>query len=334
MKKLSKMLGASVLLATAVTGCQPPRQSGDTLKSVVTVHRIEGAIVGPGKRIAILQFSGGKGRVLADLLAINLLRRQVDVVDRDSLSRVVAEVRRTESGQYDNDLSEAEIIQQIGKIVGADFVLVGETDSKDPRAGISKPGSLGPRYRFGKSRLTMRLFSAVDGKVVWLGTSETFVTAPDADHVHSLDYLRVTAGRAAAALTDARVSNDVKYARGGEIASVFPRGEGSTAVALNAAPAVEEESEDAEERAAEEATEDDSAPKPAKPNADSKLMGKRQPSPAPKPPAPKPPPAKPAWRAPAPPAPAPARPAGGGCDSDADCKGNRICSVGKCVARP
>ena len=58
--------------------CEPPpaaAPTGDEIKNVVGAHRVEGAVLKPGDRVAIMQFSGGKGRVLADLLAISLLRR-------------------------------------------------------------------------------------------------------------------------------------------------------------------------------------------------------------------------------------------------------------------
>ncbi len=192
------------------------------------VHRVEGAALKPGDRVAIMQFSGGKGRVLADLLAISLLRRGIDVVDRDSLSRVVNEVRRTESGLYDNDLSEAQIIAQIGKIVGADYVLVGETDAKDPPEKIATPGALGPKFAFARSRLTMRVFSATDGAVGWLGTSESYVRSSDANDVFLLDYLRVTAERAAEGLVNPAIANDTKFAQGPAVRSTFPKFQGQT----------------------------------------------------------------------------------------------------------
>ncbi|MBW2458221.1 MAG: hypothetical protein JRI68_27195 [Deltaproteobacteria bacterium] len=225
----------AILALLSWWACEPPppaaAPTGDEIKSVVGVHRVEGAALKPGDRIAIMQFSGGKGRVLADLLAISLLRRGVDVVDRDSLSRVVAEVRRTESGLYDNDLSEAQIIAQIGKIVGADYVLVGETDAKDPPGDIQTPGALGPKFAFARSRLTMRLFSATDGAVGWLGTSESYVRSLEANDVFLLDYLRVTAERAAEALVNHAIASDVQFAQGPAVRTTFPKFQGQ-AVAI------------------------------------------------------------------------------------------------------
>lgn len=217
---LARLLPALALCVSIVLLAGCPKPPIDSIKSVVTVHRVDDAALAPQSRIAIFQFAGEKGRVLSDLLAIHLLRRGIDVVDRDSMSRIVAEVHRTEAGSYNNDLSEAEVIQQIGKIIGADYVLVGETDARDPE-GVTMPGKLGPRFGFARSRLTMRLFSAIDGKVLWWGTSETFVTGQVSASVRPLDYLRITALRAAEALTDARVKTNVKAASGAFISTVF-----------------------------------------------------------------------------------------------------------------
>lgn len=275
----TQRLVLAALFAAAVACEPPPAKTGDEIKNVIGAHRVEGAALEPGDRVAIMQFSGGQGRVLADLLAIALLRRGIDVVDRDSLSRVVAEVRRTEAGLYDDDLSEAQIIAQIGRIVGADYVLVGETDAKDPPGDINQPGALGPKFAFAKSRLTMRLFSATDGAVGWLGTSETFVRSLDASDVFLLDYLRVTAQRAADALSDRALDSDTKHAQGAVIRTTFPKQQG---------PVV--------------------------------AIPERAEAPAPPPP--------PLVEGPAEGVPAPAA---GGCKSDAECKGGRVCRNGVCT---
>ncbi len=192
----------------------------DSIRSVVNVHRVESSAVKPGNRIAIVPFTGDTGRALGDLLSIELLRRQVDVVDRDSLDRIVAEIRRTESGVFDNSLSEKELFSQIGKIVGADYVLVGETSAYEPRIGPSA-GRKAPVTTLGKSRLTMRLFTAVNGEVIWWGTAETFVTTPKGQHIQILDYLRMTARLSAMALMDPSMNEDVKEAEDLQIAEEF-----------------------------------------------------------------------------------------------------------------
>jgi hypothetical protein len=65
-------------------------------------------------------------------VSIEFLRHNVDIVERNILDRVVAEVRRTEDGLYNNDLSDAEVIRQIGRITEADYVLIGDAFAIDP----------------------------------------------------------------------------------------------------------------------------------------------------------------------------------------------------------
>lgn len=119
---------APLALATLLdTGC-----AHDVAQGVASASRVSTFHLVPGQRVAVLTFAGPKGGVLSELVTIELLRQQVDVVDRDSLDRLVAEMKRTQAGLFDDALSQEEIIRQLGKIVNADVIIYGESHAIEP----------------------------------------------------------------------------------------------------------------------------------------------------------------------------------------------------------
>ncbi len=204
-----------VLLSLMLTlGCGSFK---DRLINNTKMERQNNFTITTGKRVAVMTFRGVQGRALSDLVGIEFLSRSVDVVDRDSLDRVVAEVGRTENGLYDNDLSTTQILKQIGKIVGADFIIVGESQASYPYPGgttidgfgkvhFAGFGTHSPIYPWMESRLTLRVFSVQNGEVKAWGTTETYVIAGAGDNIQIMDYLRMTAKRAADALMNASIT--------------------------------------------------------------------------------------------------------------------------------
>lgn len=117
------LLTATLLLA----GC-----THDVTQGIASAQRVSNFCLVPDQRVAVLTFAGSKGGVLSELVSIELLRQGVDVVDRDSLDRIVAEIKRTQSGIFDDVMSQEQIIQQLGKIVNADVIIYGESHAMDP----------------------------------------------------------------------------------------------------------------------------------------------------------------------------------------------------------
>ena len=203
-----------VLLALLLSlGCTSFK---DRLVNNTKMERQQDFTITEGKRVAVTTFRGSQGRALSDLLGIELLTRNVDVVERDSLDRIVAEVARTENGMYDNDLSTTDILKQIGKIVGADYIIVGESYAAYPsplgylydgfgNVSFFGAGKHAPIYPWMESRLTLRVFSVQNGEVKAWGTTETYIISGAGDNVHVMDYLRMTAKRAVDALMNASI---------------------------------------------------------------------------------------------------------------------------------
>lgn len=104
----------------------------DVAQGVASAQRVSSFALAPGQRVAVMTFAGSKGAVLSELVSMELLRRGVDVVDRDSLDRLVAEIRRSQSGAYDGSMSQEQIIRQLGRIVNADVIVYGESHAVDP----------------------------------------------------------------------------------------------------------------------------------------------------------------------------------------------------------
>lgn len=207
----------AALAAVGLGGCFGPRE---TLTSVVQANRSGSFAIAPGQKVAVLTFTGNKGSGLADLMAIEFLRHGVDVVERNVLDRVVAEVRRTEGGLYDNDLSDAQILQQIGRITEADFVIFGESEAIDPdtlRYVRDDFGPKSPRFWLAFSRISVRAFSTSTGEVVWWGTCETTTQAPFGDQVRIMDHLRVSARRAVDSLLDPSLNSYSRRAERREV---------------------------------------------------------------------------------------------------------------------
>lgn len=182
----------------------------ESMTSTIQANRASQFSIAPGKKVAVLAFTGPAGSGLADLVSIELLRHGVDVVERNILDRVVAEVRRTEAGLYNADLSDAEIIRQIGQITEADYVVFGDTAVVDPpTAHYYYPHDIGPtapKFPVGYSRIAARAFAAATGEVVWWGTCETTVQGPKGAYVRLMEHLRVSARRTVDSMMDPRIN--------------------------------------------------------------------------------------------------------------------------------
>jgi hypothetical protein len=192
----------------------------DYLHTTIDVVRKDGFVVKPGQRVAVLTFAGDHGGAITDLLAIELMRKGIDVVDRDALDRVVGEVRRAEDGSYVTDMTEQDLFARIGRIVGADVVVFGQIIASAPqvapRLGLQgrfllkrkDVGDESPVFDAAVSIVSLRAFSATTGEVVWWSTAETAVAAQKGDTVRLMDYLRLSARNVSWALTDAAVKYD------------------------------------------------------------------------------------------------------------------------------
>jgi hypothetical protein len=213
-------LALATVLATftlGATGC-----AEDLARVSIDAHRTNNFAIGQGQRIAVMTFAGDHGAAATDLVSMELMRKGIDVVDRDSLDRIVGEVRRAEDGSYSSDMSDAELFRLIGRVVGADVVIFGQTITVAPlvasRLGIAHRfrmtykdfGDESPVYALGLCVLSMRAYSATTGEVVWWGTAETSIKAERGDHVRLLDYMRLSARNAAWALTDPSVQFDYR----------------------------------------------------------------------------------------------------------------------------
>ena len=215
----------------------------EIINNVGRTDRAKSFVVKPGDRVAILTFSGSKGSALSELVSIALMRRDVNVIERDSLDRIVAEIKRTEQGMFNNSLSDSEVLKQIGKIANADVILYGDAQISDPnvvrlydegkmmtyRVGqiytatiilfwigvpmmaASNPyedfGRLSPIYFLAYSRLSLRAFDVKTGEVVLWGTDETLCQNGKGDNIRLMDYLRVTARKSVDALMDPEISS-------------------------------------------------------------------------------------------------------------------------------
>jgi hypothetical protein len=220
MKRHTRILLSLVLAlaATCAAGCFGVR---DSVTTVLQANRYGQFAVAPGQKVAVLTFTGYKGSGLADLVSIEFLRHGVDVVERNILDRIVAEARRTEAGLYDNDLSDAEILRQIGKITEADFVICGDTDAVDPdtiRFLRDDFGRQSPRFFLSYARISLRAFSTKTGEVAWWGTSEATTQAPWGNDVRLMDHLRMAARRAVDSMMNPQINTYSKRAEQREIA--------------------------------------------------------------------------------------------------------------------
>ncbi|MCK9460382.1 MAG: CsgG/HfaB family protein [Proteobacteria bacterium] len=242
--KTPKMLVLSVaaaLVSACLGGCfMGPKE---TMTSVVQANRYGQFAIVPGQKVAVLTFTGYKGSGLADLVTIEFLRHGVDVVERNMLDRVVAEVRRTEAGMYNADLSDLEILRQIGKITEADFVVYGDADAVDPdtlRYLRDDFGKLTPRFFLSYAQISLRAFSTKTGEVTWWGTTEATVQAPWGNEVRLMDHLRMAARRAVDSMMGPGINQYSKRAVRNEIPAVVaplvPYGTPPPAAAAPVAP--------------------------------------------------------------------------------------------------
>lgn len=207
-------LMASLLsLGLSTTAC-----SGDLARISVDARRTNNFSVKQGQRVAVMTFAGKAGPAVTDLLSMELMRKGIDVVDRDMLDRIVGEMRRAEDGSYAIDMSDQELIARIGRIVGADVIVFGQVDAVHPnvapRIGQQDWGEESPKFAAASAVVSVRAYSATTGEVVWWATSEAAVSAPDGDYVRMMDYLRFSARNAAWALTDPTVKFDNRVFKG------------------------------------------------------------------------------------------------------------------------
>ena len=203
------------LAALYATGCRV-----DAVTTVVQANRYNQFAVTPGQKVAILTFTGYQGSGLADLVSIEFLRHGVDVVERNILDRLVAEVRRTEAGLYNNDLSDAEVLRQIGRITEADFVICGDADVVDPdtiRYVPNDVGQLSPYFGLSYARISLRAFSTQTGEVTWWGTTEATVEGQWGDYVRLMDHLRMAARRSVDSMMGPQINMYSKRAEWREI---------------------------------------------------------------------------------------------------------------------
>jgi hypothetical protein len=214
--RTSIILSLSLALAAlCAVGCVK-----DSMTTVVQANRYGQFAVAPGQKVAVLTFTGYKGSGLADLVSIEFLRHGVDVVERNVLDRVVGEVRRTEAGAYNNDLSDADVLRQIGKITEADFVVCGDTDAIDPdtiRFLRDDFGRQSPRFSLSYARVSLRVFSTKTGEVSWWGTTEATIEGPWGNNVRLMDHLRMAARRAVDSMMGPQVNTFSKRVVQGEI---------------------------------------------------------------------------------------------------------------------
>jgi hypothetical protein len=199
----------ALLLVGALAGAGLGGCYKESMNSTIQANRANQFAIASGKKVAVLAFTGPSGSGLADLISIELLRHGVDVVERNVLDRVVAEVRRTEAGLYNNDLSDAEIIHQIGQITEADYVVFGDAAVIDPGTVHyywRDIGSSAPKFQVGYSRISARAFSTATGEVVWWGTCETTVQGQKGDWVRIMDHLRISARRTVDSMMDPRIN--------------------------------------------------------------------------------------------------------------------------------
>jgi hypothetical protein len=206
------------ICCTAVTlvGC-----AGDFAHLTLSMRRKSNFAIQPGQRVAVLTFTGSHGAAVTDLISIELMRKGIDVLDRDMLDRVVGELRRAEDGSYVEDMTEEDILSRIGQIAGADVIVFGQVGAVDPRvaprAGIAKGrfrmqrkdyGDQSPVFAAAASSVSVRVFSATSGEVMCWGTAETAMHASKGDHLRLMDYLRFSAKNAAWGMTDPSVQMD------------------------------------------------------------------------------------------------------------------------------
>ncbi len=232
-------------------GCAPRR---DFVRNIVHVERADGFELRAGQKVAVMTFTGSvSGKAVSDLVSIELLKKGIDVIERDSFDRVVAELRRTEAGVFNEDMSDQEVIQQLGKVTGADIIVVGEAWSSSPDTirlkevdqgqllagaallillpiGLIVMGSAedttdygerSPHFASARSEIAVRAFSTRDGKVIWWGSAETDVNGGYGDDVGMLDYLRLPVAELTRAMTDKDYQAKVQMARDEDIKSVF-----------------------------------------------------------------------------------------------------------------
>ncbi|MBN2340558.1 MAG: hypothetical protein JXX29_14490 [Deltaproteobacteria bacterium] len=184
-----------LIISVLSAGCRK-----DYLSTIVQANRVNQFAILAGQKIAVLPLAGNKGHAAADLLTIEFLRRGVQVVERSTLDNILAEVRRTENGYYNNDLSDLEVLQQIGRITEVDYIVYGEIEGYDPdtiRLMRSDFGSRSPWFYFAYARMSLRIFSVSTGEVFWWGSSESATRAAKGDYVRLMDHLRMTARLAA-----------------------------------------------------------------------------------------------------------------------------------------
>lgn len=200
-------LAATCLLGTAVTGC-----AGDLARISVDARRTNQFSVKQGQRVAVMTFAGQSGPAVTDLLSMELMRKGIDVVDRDMLDRIVGEMRRAEDGSYSVDMTDQELMSRIGRIVGADVIVFGQVGALHPdvapRAAGADWGDESPIFSVSSAVVSTRAYSATTGEVVWWATAEAAISAPEGDYVRMMDHLRFAARNTAWALTDPNVKFD------------------------------------------------------------------------------------------------------------------------------
>ena len=245
----------SLLLALVLSAACAPRR--DYIRNTVHTDRTDGYAVKPGQKVAVLTFGGDRhGKAASDLLSIELLRKGVEVIERDSFDRLLAELRRTESGLFNNDMSDAQVIQQLGQVIGVDVIVIGEVHASPPSGTIrlqevdngmllagavliiippiglivmasatdgSDFGERAPYFQNAAGIVSVRAFNTSNGKVVYWGSAEASLNGNYGDHVGLLDYLRVPIRSLAEGMMDSGSKPKVEFAEGDDIDRVFRR---------------------------------------------------------------------------------------------------------------
>jgi curli biogenesis system outer membrane secretion channel CsgG len=95
--------------------------------------------------LGLNEFSNQGGSMVTDMIALKLLaKRQLRMVDREHIEKVVRELERTASGVL--KMSEADRLKKIGELAGADFLLFGSvtefntTNMQITQGRIFEPG--------------------------------------------------------------------------------------------------------------------------------------------------------------------------------------------------
>ncbi len=247
-------LGIVLVASSLMSGCATKH---DYVRNVSFSDRVKGFTLKPGQKVAVLTFTGStKGKAVGDLLSIELLRKGVNVIERDSFDRLLAELRRTEAGLFNADLSNEEVIKKLGQVIGVDVIIVGEAYGTTPKTirlsqlnqnqlttglvlvasvalmpiglivlatsnDTTDYGESSPFFKTASSSIAVRMFSAKDGKVVWWGSTETLIHGDYGDHVSLLDFLRIPTQELAEAMMDPKHEPQIRIAEGDEIPVVF-----------------------------------------------------------------------------------------------------------------